>query len=205
MAKYIVQEINDLNKTGKKQAYARVDLARNISFEELMEICSKANGAIPKSSVAAVMRMLTERMAMYMGLGYSVTLDGLGTFHAKLGAKKDVDSEELDKYNRKPSDLCVTGIHFRANKELISETNERCTLERSGTREIKRTPYSKEERLQLALGFIEKNRVLHVMDYVALTQLPKSTATKELNLFSEDPSSGIVSQGKHSHKIYVKK
>ena len=63
---------------------------------------------------------------------------------------------------------------------------------------------SKEQRLQLALEYLDKNGVMHIADYMQLTGLSRTTATLELKAFRQDPASGITFVGRGSNKVYVK-
>ena len=69
-----------------------------------------------------------------MAEGQSVTLDGIGTFTPRLGVVKDkeIDSLDGDEPKRNARSIEVNGINYRANKELIRETNLRCDLRRGG-------------------------------------------------------------------------
>ena len=61
---------------------------------------------------------------------------------------------------------------------------------------VNRSPYTKEERLQKALSYLEKNKVLKVSQYMELTGLAHTTVANELRTFSRDASSRIVSEAK---------
>ena len=61
-----------------------------------------------------------------------------------------------------------------------------------------------EERLQVLLGYLEKEPFVSVRVYAGLTGLSHTRANQELNAFCADPASGIRSQGVKSHKVYVK-
>ena len=63
---------------------------------------------------------------------------------------------------------------------------------------------SKEQRLQLALEYLDKNGAMHIADYMELTGLSRTTATLELKAFRQDPTSGITFVGRGSNKVYVK-
>ncbi len=205
MTKYLVREMPNLDKSDKKRTYAKVDLIRNIGFEEFMDSCVEMSGSTSKAAMAGVMHQVANCLARYIALGYSVTLDGVGTFSAKIGPKKNVEEEQLEKSNRKPSCLCVTGINFRPSKVLLNETNKKCNLERGGSRGINRTPFTREERLQKAQEYLAEHTFMRTSDYMALVSMPRSTATKELNEFCRDITSGITYEGRRSSKVYVKR
>lgn len=87
----------------------------------------------------------------------------------------------------------------------MKEANRRCKLECAGESCLCQSPYTKEERLKFALEFLEKRGAMRVADYVEMTGLSQSVATKELIEFQRDISSGVSFIGSGNHKVYVKR
>ena len=77
-------------------------------------------------------------------------------------------------------------------------------MERAGESRLHHSPYSKEERLKLALQYLEKNGAMRVADYMELTGLSRTKATLELKEFRQDTSTGITFVGRRSTIVYVK-
>ena len=98
----------------------------------------------------------------------------------------------------------VNGINFRVDKRLVQETDQGCVLERGPVCRLRRSPYTLEERLRLALDYLKENGVMRVMDYVRLTGLSRSTAARELKAFRQDPASGLTFSGRGTAKVYVR-
>jgi hypothetical protein len=96
-------------------------------------------------------------------------------------------------------------VNYRADKELIKKASQHCKLEREGIARIHRSPYSKEERLTLALEYLEKHGAMKVANYMELTGLSRTAATLELQEFRRDITSGIDFIGRGSAKVYVKR
>ena len=207
MAKYIKQEMPDLNGMEEPQVYYRLRTTRNISSKEFVKMISRNGAATDRAEIEGVLIRMADGLAELLGNGYSVTLNGVGTFKAGLGLKKDkeMDSFEEDETKRNARSLQLTSINFRADKTLVKEANRHCKLERYGESRIHKSPYSKEQRLQLALEYLEKNGAMHIADYMELTGLSRTTATLELKAFRQDPTSGITFVGRGSNKVYVKK
>ena len=97
----------------------------------------------------------------------------------------------------------VNGVSYRADKELIRNTDRKCMLVRGGESRLKKSPFTQEERIQKAREFLENNLFMRVPDYVRLTGLSRPSATKELRQLALNPSSGIASRGSRSQKYYV--
>ena len=98
----------------------------------------------------------------------------------------------------------MNGINFRVDKRLVQETDQGCVLERGPVCRLRRSPYTREERLQLALDYLGENGVMRVMDYARLTGLSRSTAARELKAFRQDPASGLTFSGRGTAKVYVR-
>ena len=206
MAKYIKQEMTDLSGKGEEKVYYRLQTERNIDFKALAEYVGRHNGMMSKGLVINVMEHVVDAMAELLGEGHSVTIDRLGTFRASLGLAEDkeMDTFDGDETKRNARSLRLTGINYRADKVLIRKANRHCKLERAGESRLHHSPYTKEERLKLALQYMEKHGAMRVAEYMELTDLSRTKATLELKEFRQDLSSGITFIGRGSAKVYVK-
>ena len=207
MAKYIKQEMNDLHGEGKTKAYYRMQVQRNIDTDELVRLMCAHRAGVSEGVIKAVLMQLVDEMAYQMGDGRSVTIDGLGTFHATIGVRKDKEMDGLD--NEQPQhnalSLQVDGVNYRADKELVKKVDRHCSLERGGIRKLHRSPYTKEERLALAQRYLDEHATMRIADYIALTGLSRTAATQELQAFRRDDTTGITISGSRNHSVYVKR
>ena len=207
MAKYIKQEVHDMKKTGKQKVFYRMKVERNIDFQEFIHnVCSHHKG-ITRGEALRVLVSASETLAELLGEGYSVTLDDWGTFKATIGLEEGKERDTLDgnETKRNARSLQLKGVNYRADKELIKKASQHCKLEREGIARIHRSPYSKEERLTLALEYLEKHGAMKVANYMELTGLSRTAATLELQEFRRDITSGIDFIGRGSAKVYVKR
>ena len=206
MAKYIKQEMIDLSGKGEEKVYYRLQTERNIDFKELTQQIEEHHNLMNRGLVNSVMAYVVDEMAELIGKGYSVTIDGLGTFRASIGLEEDkeMDTFDGDDTKRNARSLRLTGINYRTDKELIKKANRHCKLERAGESRLHHTPYTKEERLKLAHQYLEKHSAMRVVEYMELTGLSRTKATLELKEFRQDTSSGITFVGRGSAKVYVK-
>ena len=138
---------------------------------------------------------------------YIWILSPTGTFKATIGLEegKEIDTLDGNESKRNARSLHLNGVNFQADKKLVRNARRRCKLERAGVVRVNRSPYTKEERLQKALEYLEENKVLKVSQYMELTGLAHTTAANELRTFSRDASSGIISVGRRPAVVYVKK
>lgn len=206
MAKYIKQEMVDLSGKGEEKIYYRLQTERNIDFTELAQQIEQHHGLMNRGLVMNVMSHIVDEMAELLGKGYSVSIDGLGTFRASIGLVKDkeMDTFDEDDTKRNARSLRLTGINYRANKDLIKKANRHCKLERAGESRLHHTPYTQEERLKQALQYLDEHGAMRVVEYMELTGLSRTKATLELKEFRQDASTGITFLGRGSTKVYVK-
>ena len=207
MAKYIKQEMPDLRQTGEKKVYYRLKTERNIDSKEFILSLHSTFSGMSEADITRVIIATAGHLGKLLGQGYSVTLDGIGTFKATIGLEEEKEPDTLDgtEPKRNAQSLQLKGVNFRADRQLIKTASSNCKLKREGTARIHRSPYSKEERLALALKYLEKHGAMKVSDYVNLTGLSQTAARMELKEFRQNPNSGIDFIGRGSVKVYVKK
>lgn len=207
MAKYIKQEMPDLHKTGEKKVYYRLKTNRHIDFNHFIQTLHHSHNGISEADAIRVLLSAADHLAELLKEGHSVTLNGIGTFKAAIGLEKDKELDSLDGTDpkRNSRSLQLKGVNFRADKELVKKASKGCKLQREGVARIHRSPYSKEERLALALKFLDTHGAMKVTDYMEFTGLSRTAASLELQEFRRDLSSGIGFIGRGSAKVYVRR
>ena len=202
-AKYIKQEIPDLNGTGTTQAYYRMKLTP-MNHHRFVSLCAR-EGGYDESTILGVLSLVSEKLALSMAEGFSVKIDGIGTFNAKLGMMDGVlqDAFEVGETSHNAKSIMVNGVAYRADNDLVSNTSAKCILERGGVSRLRKSKFTQEERIQKAKDFLDKNDYMNVPDYVKLTGLSRTSASEELRRLADNPSSGITTRGSGSHKLYV--
>jgi predicted histone-like DNA-binding protein len=207
MARYIKQELPDLHKTGEKKAYYRMKTKRKIDFNQFVDLISSHNSGISRGEAFRVLMHATDILAELLAQGYSVTIDEMGTFKATIGLVRDKEMDSFEERTPKLNarSLRVDGVSFKADKRLILNVDKRCDLKRAGVSRLCRSPFSKEERLQKALEYLNAHGAMKVKDYMELTSLSHTVAAKELREFEHDAASGITSIGRLAGKVYVRR
>ena len=205
MAKYIKNEMADLNGTGQTQAYYRMQRVGNISHNEFVSRCAYSGSGLARSTVEAVLTMVADELPHLLAHGYSVSIDGLGTFAAKLGVREDMEQDrfEPDEPTRNAQSIEVSGVGFRTDRRLVSKTNRGCTLERGGVIRLRTSEHSVEERMTLARNYLKEHAYMRVGNYAALTGLSRTKASIELRRLCLLPEAGFVARGSGNHKVYV--
>lgn len=206
MAKYIKQEMPDIRKDGSKKCYYRMQSNGNVSTDELIHtICMHGGVGLGESVFRHALDDLADELARRIAEGYTVTLDGIGTFQAAIGVRegKEMDGIDGDESRHNAQSLELKGVNYKADRSLVKEAHRRCRLVRAGTSHVNRSPHTKKERLQMAKDYLSTHPYMRIADYAEMTQLPKSSASLELRTFASDPASGIASNGKATHIVYV--
>ena len=180
---------------------------QRINMREFVSELAQPGSGLSEGSVLHVLSNMAEKLAYYMGQGYTVTIDGVGTFKPTLGlsADKETETVEEDAPERNARSIEVNGVNFRASQELIRRTNRHCNLKRGGNSVLHSSRYSEQERLALAQQYLSTHTLMRIADYVQLTGLSRTTATRELQRFRQDPNSGITVSGMGTNKVYVKR
>ncbi|MDD6837922.1 MAG: hypothetical protein PUF04_12410, partial [bacterium] len=164
--------------------------------------------AIPASIIKAVLSGLSDTLKRVLSEGYTVKIDELGVFSLSLDFADDkpkVMQEENDKmaYRR----VQVKNVNFKVDPQLLKQLQQDTDLERSmsGVKVIRKNLYTREERIQRALQFIETNGFIHLTEYASLNNLNRTAASLDLKQICSDPHSPITSSGRGSHKVWVKR
>lgn len=207
MARYIKQEMTDLHNTGKQQCYYRMEIVRNINTRELIDRMSHPGSGMDRARAVQVITALGETLAELMADGYSVTLDGIGTFNATLGVREGYGQDDIDSSEpkRNAMTLEVSGVNYRPDKALVRQTNSLCRLSKGAVKRLCRSPYTKEERWQMAVDYLSdlSHPLMRLKDYVRLTGVSHTQASEDLREYRNRPDSKIDSVGKGAGLAYI--
>lgn len=203
---YVMKEMPDLNGKGERITYPQLVMVGQTSTRQLVEYISKVS-AFSQGVVEGVLCEIAGAMAHDMAQGFSVKLDGIGTFSPGLVLRDDKEREEAgeDAKHRNAQSIQVGKVNFQAEKELVWRTNEHCTLKRAPWKPARSSrKYTPEQRLEMAKNYLETHPFITVHNYGQLTGLLQSAATTELRKWAHTPGTGIGISGRGSHRIYIK-
>ena len=208
MAKYKLQEMPDMQERGKKRVYPRLVVNRAMDTKEFIGKVHSYNQALSESVVGAVLMDAADTLMRMLSMGYTVKLDGIGTFSLSL----DFDDEkpvEIQGENDRMlyRKVTVKDVNYKASTELVKELKHETDLERDmgGVTRLNKKIYTQEECVQRALKVIEQDGYICLSDYARINNLSKSVASRDLKAITSDPSSPIQSSGRGTHKVWVKK
>lgn len=212
MPYYYKRELNDLNGTGKKVFRYEIRSEGNVTLRDLAYEIHKRYRALGEGEAEGIVSSLLEAIREALAEGRTVTLNDFGTFSLGIGLKDEdtmVTTRDDDDPGHEPNarSIGVKAVHFRASKRLIGDIDYRCRhnlfREPGGTAHIHRTQLSREERINVAVKFIEDHNFMRLGDYASLLHISRAMASRDLQNFVRDPAVPITADGVRSHKIYV--
>lgn len=208
-AKYIKKEMPDVHKTGTNLVYYRMQRNETLEYSEFIQRCNRGHRLYAPSILQGAMMAVCEQLATELAKGNNVKIDGLGTFHAKLGLSTLSPAKKMDTFEEgtpklNAVSLMVTGVGYRADKGLVRAVNRKCELKRGGESRLKKPEYTKEERIERAIQYLRREGFMHVKDYARINGLSYTSAYREMNLGLVG-SATITSRGRKSAKIFFLK
>lgn len=207
MAYYIMEEMPDMQNTGRRITYPKFARIESVSTKELAQRIGDVSG-FSAGDIEGVLLQTAVELANLMANGCSVKIDGIGTFTPSLALRKGKEREDAEEgsKHRNAQSIVVGSVNFRVDKTMIRNINMRCRLERSPwKRQRSSQKFTPEERLALAVNYLNEHPFLTIREYRKLTGLLQTSATNELRQWAELPDSGIGIAGRGAHRVYVKK
>lgn len=209
MPKYFKREMPDLRGTGERQYYYAMRSEGAVDTVELVRRMRQTYRVMGEGELLGMVSTMIRTMAEILADGHTVSLDGMGSFSLALGLE-DYDKSTPEQHRGGEPNakrLKVRDVRFKAQRKWVNDINSRCInrlhRDEQGEHTILRPTTTREERIQLALGHIRKHGFMRLSDYVALSGLSRTTASRELRELADDKSVPITSQGHLSHKVYV--
>ena len=213
MANYVLKELSDEMTGGKKVLFPKMQTYSLQDYKSVLEKMHSYAGSFSEGTIMGVLDALVTTMESWMPEGHSLKIDGLGVFSLVLGFDESLPSEQQQAQDgagegeprNRYRHVCIKGINFKPDPELIRRMNRNAEFERadSGVRKAQKNPFTSEERLQKAREIIRRQGQMTLGEYAAATGQDRSVASRELKRLVADPASGIAARGAHSHKVWV--
>lgn len=207
MAKYILQEMNDLGNTGERKVYPKIQVNYTVSQDEFVDRVQKHLRAVDKGLVIAVTSGVADVLAELLSEGCNVTIDEIGTFSLSLHfldeKPTEMTSDEDPMIYRK---VGVKDVNFKTSPELKKKLYMKTKLSRvtSGVKVIKKKLFTPEERLDRALSIIDSKGFITLSEYAATNNMSHSSASLELSRLTSGPTPPLNTSGRGSHKVWVR-
>ncbi|MGN0051150.1 MAG: hypothetical protein ACI37N_08205 [Prevotella sp.] len=208
MPKYIVNEMPDMEGKGKRRVYPKLDAYRRLDNDELVKEVHSYHRAVSESVIEGVLSSVVDVIMRKLSQGYTVKIDDLGVFSLSLAFNDDKPNEmasDDDRMVRRKVE--VSNVNFKADQKLIKKLRIETELERKsgGVAKVRKTPFSREERIKNALEVIDRNGFIKLREYAEINKLNPTYASDDLKEICGDPDAPITSRGSGSHKVWVKK
>jgi predicted histone-like DNA-binding protein len=215
MANYILKELPGEMTDGKTIVYPKMQTYSLYDYDKVIQHMRVFAGGISEGIIRAVFDALVSEMQSSMPYGHNIKIDGLGVFSLSLGFDTSTPSEKELALQQEFNDdadpklkyrhVCIKGINFKPDPELLKEMNRQATFDRVGVdvKVQKTSKYSREERLAKAKAIIDRHGYMTLTDYAIATEQSRSAASKDLKRLVADVDSGIIARGEHSHKIWI--
>ena len=208
MAHYVMEEMNIPYEDGRERLFPRLIGLQSLSHEDLVNHIARHSG-FERGLVEGVLMHVVDCMGELMGeRGASLHIDGLGTFTPRLALKHEAEqADEIeDRAHRNARSICVGGVSFRPDRELVRNIDDNCDLQRSPYRDTIRpnaSPYTLEQRQARLTAYLSATPFIGGMKYAELAAMPLTAARKELHSWSEGDDALLVRQGRGSHRVYI--
>ena len=204
---------------GKRVIYPKMQTYSMHDFDTVLKHMRVYGGSFSVGTMRGVIDALVQTMESWMPLGHTIKIDGLGVFSLSLGFDTSTTSEkEIAKGKGKNSGngkdvktkyrhVCIKGINFKPDPELLKRLNDKTDFERadSEVKTAKKNELSREERIARAKAIMDKNGYMTLTDYANATKLSRTAASLDLKSLAADHTTGITTRGSHSHKVWVKR
>lgn len=215
MANYVLKELPGEMTDGKSVVYPKMQTYSMFDYEKVIDHMCTLSRILNEGIVRAVFDALASEMQSSMPYGHNIKIDGLGVFSLSLGFDTSTPSEKEIAQQQEWDDdadpklkyrhVCIKGVNFKPDPELLKEMNRQATFECVGVDvEVpKESKFSREERLVRAKAIIATQGYMTLADYATATRQSRSAASKDLKQLVADADSGITTRGDHSHKIWI--
>ena len=206
MANYVVKEMPEGMNSSNGKAFPKMQVYTEFDNDKVVELINTYSPAFSKGTIKGVLDTLATVMKNVLPMGHTLKIDNLGVFSLALEfADSETKEDDAETKKTKYHHVKARSVNFRVDQKLVDEINKENTFERSADLNTSPSPFSREQRLQRALAFIDKHGSIRLQEYTNLNALSRTQASRELAQFSSDPTSGIKASGSGPLKCWVKR
>lgn len=194
-AKYALFENPSPDKEGKKKRYhARIVSNGTVRTTEIVDYISEAS-SFSSGDIKGILDSVSNIMAHYLEMGYTVDLDELGTFSISLKCEEVEDPKKVRAHS-----VHFRNIHYQADKKLMNRL-QGIHLEKAENA-TPQTAYTLDERKARALRYLEKHEYINRRNYIQLNGCSRATAGSDLSAMLTEGTIRKLGAGRAI--IYVK-
>ena len=206
MANYVIKELpTGMGNGSEGKQFPKMQVYTEFDYNKVVELVHTNSPAFSEATVRGVLDTLAVVMKSYLPMGHTMKIDNLGVFSLSLEfTDNDTDNPDTEKEKTKYHHVKARNVNFRVDQKLVDDINKENTFERSADLKASASPFSREQRLQRALEFIDKNGSIRLQEYANLNSLSRTQASRELAQWVSNPTSGIKASGSGPLKCWVK-
>ena len=208
MANYVIKEMPaGMGESKKVRIYPKMQVYTEFDYDKVVELINSYSPSFSQGTIRGVLDTLGLVMKTCLPMGHTLKVDGVGVFSLSLqfaDNNSETQSRVADQ-KVKYRHVQAKGVNFKVDKKLVDEINKENDFERAAYNQVRPSSYSREERLQRALQHIDKYGFIGLQEYANLNELSRTSASRELAMFVNNPASGIAIKGAASHKCWVRK
>lgn len=194
--KYDIFEIPDPKHPGKKIQHLRIVGANRMSKDAFLKFMHDRTTFTP-GTITAVLQGLSEVLAWSLADGYTIGIDGLGSFSLQIQKNDRTEVEDLTDIHAMSVD--VKGVTFQPSKTLMTEISRKAKFMRAD-HDVKSVKWKDGELEQAIRDYLASHKTMTRYDFQHYAQLSASTATRRIKKFVE--SGLIVNVGTPYSPIY---
>lgn len=206
MAKFVMRKLAEGMNVSGGSLYPKLLSTGEVTLDDMAPLIARGTTFSPADLVGAVAAVVDE-MAYQMGQGKTVVIPGLGRFRASLEVRSEYETEQEDGSTgrRTGRSVGVGGIGFKADRQLVIDTDSSADLERiMPRRKTEREVVSTvEERLAVAVDYLRRYHTMSVSQYAYRTGLERTAAQRELRRLLRREGSPLATMGFGSHILYI--
>ena len=206
MVKFEMKRVPDLMNGESGRMYPRIIMEGTVGTDELARQIMQAT-SLTEADVYSALISLSDAMAGWMGQGFSVKLDGIGTFRAHAALKEEAPEETAESgTKRNARSVEVDNVLFRASKRLVERTDRKADFKRVGSRRkaaAEGSPYDLRERIERASEYIRTHGAMSTRDYALLGGISLSSASRELRALRDGEGAPFRVKGSGTHLVYL--
>ena len=207
MAEYILQELSIQQEDGSRKVYPRMQVYSRFDYDKVLERMTAYPGSPGKGALMSAFSNLNQMLIATLPEGHTIKIDGLGTFSLSLEFDDEKPNETAgNEDNMGYRHVRIKDVNFKADPNLIAALNKEAVFVRSepGVVRIAEQHQTRKQRIRLAIDYISEHGFISLTDYVRITGLGRTTASKELRSFEADTTIPIKGSGQPPHKVWVK-
>jgi len=207
MINYILQEVPDITGEGKRKVYPKFVQNNMIDFESFVKRVCDVERAFNETAVKGVIESVAKQLVEHLAMGHAVKIDGIGVFSLSLEFIDQKPTEITDEKDK----MMYRGVRvkdwtLKTTPETLQQLRRKakCNRAESGVRQLRKNPFTLEQRIANALKVIDTKGYMTLADYVTANHICRTSASKELKRICAQPDARITTTGQGSHKIWVR-